>query len=270
MALLQKLFLSLVFLSLSIFSFGQDKIRGKDYFLKKAFNTYQQTSVEFRACIDSAIFLWPNDAQLWREKATSHFKAGQYEGAIKYINKAVELDTLGWLGYRGFMKCVFMKDYANAIIDLKEIYKKRPLEQKMDHSYPFWIGISYLKLNQLDSASQYLQLSINQSISKGTDWVHFVDWFYFGLIKFKQKDSLRALEYFDNAIAQNSLFPDVAYYKAIILLNQKKKLEAKDLLLSARANLVNGYRMNEDNEVYVNYPYQITTFEIDEILEKLQ
>lgn len=269
MAMLPRLFRSVVFMSFAITTYSQNLVKDKDYFLKKAFYTYPQVSEEFRMYIDSGLVFFPKDAQLWRENATSYFKAGQYERAIKYINRAVELDTLGWLGYRGFMKCIFMKDYVNAIIDLKEIYRRRPLEQKMDHSYPFWIGISYLKLGQLDSASIYLQTSINQSINKGKDWVHFVDWYYFGLIKLNQKDYSRALEYFDNAMAQNSVFPDVAYYKAVILINQGKIIDAKDLLQSARSNLVKGYRMNEDNEVYVNYPYQITTIEIDAILEKL-
>ena len=57
----------------------------------------------------------------------------------------------------------------------------------MDHSYPFWIGISYLKLNKLDSADYYVGLSVNNALLKGKEAVHYVDWFYWGLTKFKQK-----------------------------------------------------------------------------------
>jgi len=269
MELSWRLYLSLVVSTFSSVLFGQNVVEKKEYFIKKAFNTYPQVSEEFRDCIDSALVLLPNDAQLWREKATSHFKAGQYEPALKYINKAVELDTLAYLGYRGFMKCVFMKDYANAIIDLKAIYKKRPIDQTMDHSYPFWIGISYLKLNKLDSADYYVGLSVNNALLKGKEAVHYVDWFYWGLTKFKQKKYKEALSYFENAMAQNSHFPDVEYYKAMVLLQLNQKEDAKALLIQAKANIANGYRMNEDNESYANYPYQITTFEVDEILEKL-
>ncbi len=267
--MLQKLYLSLLLTVFSLISFGQNIVKDKSYFLKQAFERYQQTSNEFRVYIDSALVLTPNDAQLWREKATSYFKAAQYEEAIKYINKAVELDTLAWLGYRGFMKCIFMKDYANAIIDLKEFYRKRPLEHIMDHSYPFWIGISYLKLCELDSADNYLGLSVKMALSRGKEAVHYADWYYWGLCKYKQKNYMEALSYFENAAVFYSEYPDNAYYKAMTLLQINRKEEAKAILVQAKANIKNGYRMNEDNESYANYPFQITVFEIDEVLEKL-
>ncbi len=270
---LQKLCLSCTLLLMIFSSFAQNdsilKAKKEKYITKEYWHTFSYNSAEWQMYLDSALAIEPKNTRLWQQKSMPNFKSGKYYDGMRFLNKAVELDTLAYLGYRGFMKCVFMKDYGNAIIDLKAIYKKRPIDQTMDHSYPFWIGISYLKLNKLDSADYYLGLSINNALLKGKEAVHYVDWFYWGLTKFKQKKYKEALSYFENAMAQNSHFPDVEYYKAMVLLQINQKEEAKALLVQAKANIANGYRMNEDNESYANYPYQITTFEVDEILEKL-
>ncbi|WP_421771723.1 tetratricopeptide repeat protein [Emticicia sp.] len=245
------------------------KAKKEKYITQKHWHKFSYNSSEWQMYLDSALAIEPKYAYLWQQKSMPNFKSGKYYDGMKFLNKAVEYDTLAWLGYRGFMKCVFMKDYANAITDLKAIYKKRPIDQIMDHSFPFWIGISYLKLGKLDSADYYLGLSVNNSLLKGKEAVHYVDWFYWGLTKYKQKKYKEALSYLENAMAQNSHFPDAEYYKAMVLLQINQKEAAKVLLVQAKTNIEAGYRMNEDNESYVNYPYQITTFEIDEVLAKL-
>ncbi len=270
---LSKLYLSIILLLIANFSLAQNdsilNAKKEKFIVKKYWHQFSYNSSEWQIYLDSALIIEPQNAYLWQQKSMPNFKNGKYYDGMRFLNKAVQYDTLAWLGYRGFMKCIFMKDYTNAIIDIKYIYNKRPIEQKMDHSYPFWIGLSYLKLHQLDSAAYYLGTSINIALLKGKDAVHYVDWFYLGLTKYKQKNYKEALLCFDNASAQNSHFPDAEFYKAMILLQKKQKGEAKSLLIQARMNIANGYRMNEDNEVYVNYPYQITSFEIDELLKNL-
>ncbi|MDZ7935411.1 MAG: hypothetical protein U5M51_10720 [Emticicia sp.] len=245
------------------------KVKKEKYITNRYWHTFSYNSSEWQIYLDSALAIEPQNAYLWQQKSMPNFKSGKYYDGMRFLNKAVELDTLAWLGYRGFMKCVFMKDYANAIVDLKAIYKKRPIDQEMDHSYPFWIGISYLKLNKLDSADYYLGLSVNNALKKSKEAVHYVDWFYWGLLKYKQKNYAKALECFENAGLQNSHFPDLEFYKAMVLLQLSQKEEAKGLLVQAKTNIAAGYRMNEDNESYANYPFQITVFDVDEVLEKL-
>lgn len=117
-------------------------------------------------------------------------------------------------------------------------------------------------------AEKYLQTSIKQQNTNGDDWVHYVDWFYLGLTKLNQKKYTPALAAIEKALAQNPDFPDALYYKAQILHKQKHSEEAKTVLLKAKKTLELGYRMNEDNEVYTNYPFQITLFEVEELLNK--
>jgi tetratricopeptide (TPR) repeat protein len=266
MAKLQRLFLNI---TVGVFiGMGVCAQKDKQYFVEKAWKYFPQTSPEFRFMLDSAIQAYPNDAQLQREMATSYFKAGIYNQAIKYINQAVELDPKRLLSYRAFMKCIFLKDYSQAIADFHKALAYKNNLYEMDHTFYFYMGVSHLKLNHLDSASYYLKLSMENQLSSGKTDGHYVDWHYWGVIKFQQKKYTQALEYFNNALKQYSGFPDALYFKATIFLQKKKRTEAIALLKLAEQKLKAGYRLNEDNEAYVNYPFQITLGEVQELLTK--
>ena len=256
--------LNLIFLQLICLSgCSQDK----QSYLDNAFKKYPQTSNEFRSYLETAIKKFPDDAELWREVATSHFKAGEYAPAIKYINKAVELDPKRWLGYRAFMKCIFMKDHAPAILDFKQALALKNGYYEMDHTYHFYIAISYLKINQLDSADHYMTQSLQLQMPDGKGSGHHLDWFYWGLIKQQKKQYKEAIAYYDKALTQYSSFPEPMYYKALILKKKKRQKEANELLEKAVEALKQGYKINEDNEMYVNYPFQITLHEVQEALK---
>lgn len=267
-----KLSLNIVFLTLSFHVLGQTDsslLRKKQTFVDNQYwHKFSYNSAEWQMYLDSAIAIEPQNAYLWQQKSMPHLKNGSYLEGMKFLNKAVELDSTNWLGYRGFMKCVFLKDYEAALTDLQSVYKKQPLATRMDHTYSFWIGLCYLKLNKLKLAELYLQTSINQQNTNGDDWVHYVDWFYLSLTKLNQKKYAPALVAIEKALSQNPDFPDALYYKAQILYKLKRKSEAKIALLKAKKALELGYRMNEDNEFYVNYPFQITVVEVERLLSK--
>ena len=82
------------------------------------------------------------------------------------------------------------------------------------------------------------------------------------VIYYEQKDVAKALFYLDKSLTNSPDFPDALYYKALILNELGRKNEALDifkLLTNARAK---GFRTNEDNEVYANYPRQIGVGEV--------
>ena len=60
-------------------------IKGKD-FLENGQDS------EALGCFEQAIFLDPNDSELWNNKAVSLRSMGRYEEAIECFNKSLELD----------------------------------------------------------------------------------------------------------------------------------------------------------------------------------
>ncbi|MCF6280283.1 MAG: tetratricopeptide repeat protein [Flavobacteriaceae bacterium] len=235
----------------------QDSIKLKKK-LSKAFrqNLFSQ---ERQYYLDSVIQISPNYAYFWQQKAMPLFKSKKYELGMKYIDKAVSLNPEKYLDYRAFIKCIFSKNYSDAIIDFEEAKKTNGDNgYVMDHSYDFYIGISYLQLNEFKKAHEYLNLSITNELKKfSEDWIPTLDWFYLGISEFELHNYRKAIINLDKALKQYPTFADAQYYKVKCLARLGEIKQAKDLLEIARKNINNNDTFNEANSVYERYPYQV-------------
>ncbi len=206
---------------------------------------------------DSVLILTPKDAYLWQQKAMPLFKQKKYEIGLPFLDSAVKYDnTKHYMEYRGFMKCIFQKDYAGAIADFKEVEKTNENGLEMDHSYNFYIGLSFLQLNKFDSAFYYLNKSNDYREKKWGDG-HYLEYMYLGIVKMEMEDYESAITNFDRALKIFPNFSDVKFYKAQCLMHIKRFAEATDLLNASLKDLKNGFTINEDNAVYEDYPYQL-------------
>ena len=128
----------------------------------------------------------------------------------------------------------------------------------MDHSYDFYIGLSYLQLNEFKKAEEIFQKDYEYQLNeKGEDWLHHLDLFYFGISKYEQKNYEGAIEMFDRALKIYPQFSDVLCYKAEALRRIGKVKEGNELTKDCKLFAEKGFTINEDNEKYENYPYQI-------------
>ena len=224
--------------------------------------------LEGQLVADSLLQIDPTNARIWQTKAMPYLKNGDFISWNKYINKAVLYAPERYLAYRGFCKAIFVKDYESALLDFEAIQKLKPNAPvyEMDHSMEFFRGMCYMELGQLDSARFFMEKSIKwQMDNKGAEWTHYVDFFYMGVIYYELNDISKAHYYIDASLKNYAQFPDTHYYKALILNKLERSGEALEHLAAIENAWKKGYRMNEDNEVYVNYPKQIGQTEIDNL-----
>jgi tetratricopeptide (TPR) repeat protein len=219
-------------------------------------------SPEWQSYLDSAIKENPTIAYVYQQKAMPLFKMRKYEAGLPYLNKAVELDSIQYLDYRAFMKCIFSKDYTGAIQDFNESKKiKGEYGHVMDHSYDFYLGLCYIQLNEYDSAARHLTKSIAHTEKQnGEKWIHYLDEFYLGIAQLELKNYAEAIRSFDKALKTYTNFADAEYYKAVALGRQGKRDETMDLYKLAAIHFKQGYTINEDNAIYEKYPYQLFPF----------
>ena len=244
-----------------------DSVRSISY-LNKSF-TVPLFSQAHQLYLDSALSINPRHAYLWQQKAMPLFKQKKYELGMPYLDSAVKYDRSNhWLEYRAFMKCIFQKSYREAIKDFNSAQKQNGNSYVMDHSYVFYKGLCYLQLNKFDSAEYFIGNEINKEL-KERNSVHYLHWFYLGIIQFEKEDYTKALESFDNCLSEYSQLPDAMYYKALCLFRQKQNKAALELALKAKENLKIGYTINEDNAIYESYPYQLNKFMLEVFIEGL-
>ena len=172
------------------------------------------------------------------------------------VDKAVQYDEKRWLDYRAFIKCIFAKTYKEAIVDFEDCIKKFGNSYVQDHTYAFYIGISYLQLNEFEKAETIFKNDIEDQ-TKRMGEAHFLDLFYYGISKYEQQKWEEAIVEFDKSLKQYPEFSDVEYYKAICLARLGKKEESSSLLAKAIKDAASGYTINEANAIYETYPYKV-------------
>jgi tetratricopeptide (TPR) repeat protein len=216
---------------------------------------------------DSLIAECPNIADAYREKAIPYIKNGDYAAAMPLEDKAVELAPKEWMAYRGFLKCIFTKDFEGAIIDFKKAQEYLPNNYVMDHTYFFFIGISYLEMGELKLAEENMKKDLLLMSPEGKEEkMHFNSLFYMGLVYYEMKDYEKAIKYLTHSVDQFKEFPDANYYLAVIYLAQNDEIKAKYHLDLAKSGKSKNYGISEDNVIYCNYPHEITSYEIGQLI----
>lgn len=213
---------------------------------------------KWQTCLNEGLKKDSTIAYLWQQKAMPYFKARKYEVGMEYIDKAVQYDAPKWQPYRAFIKCIFSKQYKEAIADFENCITKFGNQYVMDHTFRFYIGLCYLQLNDFNKAENLFDDYINDMFKKnGDEWIHHNALFYSGVAKYEQFKFEEAIQQFDLALRQYPNFSEVKYYKALCLLKLQKTEEGSALFKEAKENAKSGYTMNEDNTIYETYPYQI-------------
>lgn len=226
---------------------------------------------KWQSVCDSVIAICPNVAQAYELKAIPFIKYGDYAKAFPLEDKAVEFAPKGFTSYRGFLKCIFTKDYEGAIIDFNKAEELVPNGYEMDHTFSFYEGLCNLELANYRKAEENFKKDI--FIQTGVDTaktIHYNSLFYMGVLYYEMKNYAMAREYLLKCIAVYNQHPDANYYLAMVFKRMKNKtLEKKYLTISKQA-FEDGYNLVEDNIVYVNYPHQVTLYEVEQALKALR
>lgn len=228
-----------------------------EVYMRKA-NQFHLYSQERQAILDEGLSVDSTIAYFWQQKAMPLFKQRKYEVGMEYIDKAVKFDRKRYQNYRAFIKSIFSKEYRSAIVDFKDYQKEFGNGYVMDHSYDFYIALSYLQLNEFETAELIFARDYERTVEEdGEDWLHHLDLFYYGISKYELKKYQEAFILFEKALNLYPQFSDAQYYQARTLFKLGKIEEASKLFKSAKENADNGFTINEDNVIYEIYPYQI-------------
>jgi tetratricopeptide (TPR) repeat protein len=248
----------------TIFSFSQsDKKKLQDAieeeFLTNCAAKYPYTTrmTEWQNCLDQGLKKDSTIAHLWQQKAMPYYKARKYEVGLPFLDKAVKFDAPRWQSYRAFMKCIFAKNYKDAIADFEDCKKKFGNGYVMDHSYDFYIAISYLQLNEYEKAQKLLKNYVDEMYEKRDKLEHPTALFYLGIAEYELRNHEAAIVQFDKALKIYPQFSEVKYYKGVCESRLGRTEIREKLWKESSEDDKNGFRLNEDNTIYETYPYQL-------------
>jgi tetratricopeptide (TPR) repeat protein len=231
-------------------------------YLKSCAYQYNYTMYmsDWQACIDKGLAEDSTIAYLWQQKSMPCFKARKYEIGLSYLDKAVQYDKKKWLPYRAFIKCIFIKSYADAIVDIDTYIAKYGDSYTMDHPLIFYKGLCLLQLNRYPAAAACFDTYLNQMKQERVEKdIHYLAYFYKGIAMMEQGLYAAANDYFDKSLSRYPNFSDAKYYKVACLnkLPNTDTAALTKLMESAKSDAAQGYTINEDNVYYERYPYQV-------------
>lgn len=230
-------------------------------YLKNGAYKYHYTLQAWSDHIDKGLKEDSTIAVLWQNKALPYWKMKKYDLAVACYNKAVLYERENYLGRRGYLKCIFQKDYKGAIADMEMAEKEFGYGYQNDHSYPFYVALCYLLLNEFKQAEQVLQKDFERTIAKlDISWIHYLDLFYMGIIYYELRHYDKAIAFFDRSLSTYPQFSDAKYYKGLCLLQKEDKSNAELLMREAKADFELGYSINEDDSFYEPYPYKVNWY----------
>jgi tetratricopeptide (TPR) repeat protein len=229
-----------------------------DAYLRNGAWKFHMYSDEWQQKIDEGLRADSTIAYLWQQKAMPLYKQKRYREGLPFLDNAVRYDRAKYLPYRGFMKCIFSKDYTGAIDDFALCLDELGNGYVMDHSYKFYSAVAHLQLQEFKKAENFLTAEIETvSRTRGEKWVHHLDVLYLGIAQLKLKKFKESIQTFNKTLELYPQFSEAHYYKSIAqktIADQGYSASMK----AAKEYFTLGYTINEDNAIYEKYPYQLS------------
>ncbi|MGY0390929.1 tetratricopeptide repeat protein [Bizionia sp. KMM 8389] len=246
MARLLKLFLSIAIV-FCLFSCKTKREKAEDAYSFGVTNYGQGTAGSLNG-IARAIEIDSTYEQAVYELSVAYLKRGMPHKWKSQYNKAVLLDSVTRIPWRGYLYLWFYRDYKKAIADFDASDTLTPnfIDQPQGHSVDYWRGIAYLGLKDYDNSIAYFDKYINLEISEsGEDWVELTAFLYRGIAYYESENYNQALFNFNKRLEHGrNTSSDAKYYKALIAYKQGNIPLAKQLVDDAIIDFKQGYFNN--------------------------
>ena len=255
-------FLLLIVYTNTIAQVNCNAIEGED--CKKACELYNtasdlQGSQASQEGFDRAIELCPDFSNAYMEKAVPYLKNGDFATWKILIDKAVALDPKRHLGYRGWCKFQFLRDYKGAVLDLEELkkYYSEDLGRSLNGDYNLDVvkAMSYSALGQKERAVGIIErLLAARGYVKG-----MFDHYQLGVTYFELGRYDKALENFEKQSKEYDFAENIYFKSKVSKIRNKDYLDLKMLALKTYDE---GKTMKD---VYTHHFNKIYRKQIDEL-----
>jgi len=203
---------------------------------------HYQFSKEYQSILDESIAIDPSFDYAYWAKSIAYLKSGDFVTWKKLIDKAVEYNPKEHLGYRGWCRYQFFRDYKGAIRDIETLDSlvDYDIGQSQNGTYHLNIakGLCYKAISEKEKAIAVIQNQIK--LNEEENFVGPYDYLHLGVLYLETEKFEKAVETFKKQSKNNELAEN-QYYLALTYLNLDKPAEFKSCLENAK-ELYNGGR----------------------------
>ena len=237
----------------------------------KAAIQFRQGSTAFQNGIAEAVTIDPTYEPGVYELSVADLKRGLPHKWLPQYNKAVKMDSVTRIPWRGYLYLWFYRDYKKAIADFDASDTLTPdfIDAPQGHSVDYWRGIAYLGLNDYKNSNAYFEKHITKETKEfGEDYVDITAFLYNGISYFESGDYEKALLNFNKQLEYSrNLSADAKYYKAQIFIAEGEKGKALETINEAIDDYNQGYN---NKRAYVETLRQIYPEDLTALKSKIE
>jgi tetratricopeptide (TPR) repeat protein len=207
---------------------------------------HYQFSKEYQTVLNESIEIDPTFDYAYWAKSIAYLKSGDFVTWKKLIDKAVELKPKEHLGYRGWCRYQFFRDYKGAIEDIEKLDSlvDYDIGQSQNGTYHLNIakGLCYKAIGEKEKAMAILEKQIK--LNEEENFVGAYDYLHLGVLYLETEKLEKAVETFKKQSKNNQLSEN-QYYLAMTYLKLDKPTKYKSCLDKAKELYIVERRMTD-------------------------
>jgi tetratricopeptide (TPR) repeat protein len=235
---------SVVIISFLLFSPFEDR-----YYLA----SHMQGVIFSQSMFEILKFQEPENDKIYFEQSVPFNKRGYYAKGFSLLDKAVALNPKVHLGYRGYMKLRFLRNYTAALEDFDRLDALTPnfVDAPWGEDIDFLRGEANFGLENYEKAIIHFKKSIE---NQGEDWVDNQTYVLLGICEYRLGNLEEAITYHQKALSESEYTVEAYIELAKIYLEQNKTEAAKTHL--EQANKYFNYKRDDPYNEYLNEVYK--------------
>ncbi len=206
-------------------------------------------------------FQYPDYSEAYFEQSVPFNKRGDFAKGFQILDKAVELEPSLHLGYRGYMKLRFLRDYKSALKDFDQLDKLTPnfTDAPWGENIDFLRGECYYGNKDYQKAIHCFNRNIKDNKE---DWVDINTFVYLGICEYELGNYKKSISEFNRALKQSKDTPEAHFGLAKTYLKLENFKKVKEYILKAEESI--DYKREDSYKEFLNEVY------LSEIIELKQ
>ncbi len=200
--------------------------------------------------------------------SVQHTKNGDYQKAIQYLEKSIELDAKENENYYGWLLLYYYRDYRKALKHLNHFDDLTPnvIDAPVGENIHFLKGLCYYQLNLYKEAITEFEINKKFEIERfGIKNCNSFIYFYEARCFEKLTNLIEAEKNYKNAIKLSSYATEANYYLGLLYQSQKK-IKLSQLAIYKSLQLIKkGFKQQD---IYIELFDEVYQSQIEESINK--